>query len=73
VDRQLEAVNQKMLMLQKEKERFASQLEAERKASEKLEKLNQAKEQLEKMQKEIDEMREQENSSLWRDFSISEL
>jgi hypothetical protein len=45
---QLEAVNQKVLMLQKEKERFASQLEAKRKASEKLEKLNQTIEQLEK-------------------------
>jgi hypothetical protein len=57
VDRQLEAVNKKVLMLQKEKERFASQLEAKTKAPENLEKLNQAKEQLEKMQKEIDEMK----------------
>jgi hypothetical protein len=48
VDRELEIVNQKVLMLQKEKERFTNQLEAKRKASEKLEKLNQAKEQLEK-------------------------
>jgi CHASE3 domain sensor protein len=38
-----------------------------RKASEKLEKLNQAKEQLEKIQRAIDEMKEQENNSLWRD------
>jgi hypothetical protein len=67
VDKQLEEVNKNVLMLQKEKENFAIQLEAKRKASEKLEKLNQAKEKLEKMQKEIDEMKEQENSSLWRD------
>jgi seryl-tRNA synthetase len=67
VDRQLEVVNKKVLMLQKEKEWFASQLEAKGKVSEKLEKLNQAKEQLEKMQKETDEMIEQENSSLWHD------
>jgi hypothetical protein len=44
VDKQLEAVNINVQMLQKEKERFATQLEAKRKASEKLEKLNQAKE-----------------------------
>jgi seryl-tRNA synthetase len=67
VDKQLETVNKKVQMLQKEKERFAIQLEAKRKASEKLEKLNQTKEQLEKIQKEIDEMKEQENSSLWRE------
>jgi hypothetical protein len=48
VDRELETVNQKVLMLQKEKERFANQLEAKRRASKKLEKLNQAKEQLKK-------------------------
>jgi hypothetical protein len=40
LDKQLEAVNQKVLMLQKEKERFTSQMEAKRKASEKLKKLN---------------------------------
>jgi hypothetical protein len=39
-------MNRKLLILHKEKEIFASQLEAKRKASEKLEKLNQAKEQL---------------------------
>jgi predicted ribosome quality control (RQC) complex YloA/Tae2 family protein len=54
--------------LQKEKEKFASQLEAKRRASEKLEKLNQAKEQIENIQREIDEMKEQETSSLWRDL-----
>jgi hypothetical protein len=32
VDRQLEVVNQKVLMLQKEKERFANQLEAKNKS-----------------------------------------
>jgi FtsZ-binding cell division protein ZapB len=53
--------------LQKEEERFANQLEAKRRDLEKLEKLNQAKEQIERMQREIDEMKEQENSSLWRD------
>jgi FtsZ-binding cell division protein ZapB len=36
----------------------------DRKASEKLETLNQAKEQIEAIQREIDEMKEQENSSL---------
>jgi hypothetical protein len=49
MDKQLEAVNRKVQMLQKEKERSAIHLEAKRKASEKVEKLNQAKEQLEKM------------------------
>jgi uncharacterized membrane protein (DUF106 family) len=39
-------VNQKVLQLQKEKERFANQLE-------KLEKLNQAKEQIERLQREL--------------------
>jgi FtsZ-binding cell division protein ZapB len=39
-------------------------LQAKRKTSEKLEKLNQAKEQIEAIQREIDEMKEQENSSL---------
>jgi FtsZ-binding cell division protein ZapB len=56
-----------VLILQKEKENFAIQLEAKKKVLEKLEKLNQAKEQLVKMQKEIYEMKEQENSSLWCD------
>jgi seryl-tRNA synthetase len=63
-------VHQKVLHLQKEKERFANQLEAKRRASEKLEKLNQAKEQIKRMQREIDEMNEQENSSLWRDSPL---
>jgi hypothetical protein len=49
VDRELERVNQKVLQLQKEKERFANNLEAKRKASEKLEKLNQAKDKIERM------------------------
>jgi FtsZ-binding cell division protein ZapB len=40
-------------------------LQAKRNASKKLEKLNQAKEQIEAIQREIDEMKEQENSSLW--------
>jgi hypothetical protein len=43
IDRELERVQQKVQQLQKEKDRFANQLEAKRKASEKLEKLNQAK------------------------------
>jgi hypothetical protein len=67
IDRELERVQQKVQQLQKEKDRFANQLEAKRRASEKLEKLNQAKEQIERMQREIDEMKEQENSSLWLD------
>jgi FtsZ-binding cell division protein ZapB len=41
-------------------------LQEKRKISEKLEKLNQAREQIEEIQREIDEMREQENSSLWQ-------
>jgi FtsZ-binding cell division protein ZapB len=56
--------------LQKEKENFASQLQAKRKASEKLEKLNQAKEQIEAIQREIDEMKEQENSSLCQESPL---
>jgi chromosome segregation ATPase len=67
VDRELEEVQQKIQQLQKEKERFANQLQAKRKASKKLEKLNQAKEQIERIQREIDEMKEQENNSLWQD------
>jgi FtsZ-binding cell division protein ZapB len=67
VDKKLEWVNQQVQQLQKEEERFANQLEAKRRDLEKLEKLNQAKEQIERMQREIDEMKEQENSSLWRD------
>jgi hypothetical protein len=67
VDRKLERVQQQVQQLQKEKERFANQLEAKRKVSEKLEKLNQAKEQIERMQREIEEMKEQENSSFWQD------
>jgi CHASE3 domain sensor protein len=46
---------------------LTNQLQAKRKASEKLEKLNQAKEQIEAIQREIKEMQEQENSSLWQD------
>jgi FtsZ-binding cell division protein ZapB len=41
-----------------------------RNASEKLEKLNQAKEQIEAIQREIDEMKEQENNSLWQDSPL---
>jgi hypothetical protein len=43
---------------------------AKRKASEKLEKLNQAKEQIEAIQREINEMKEQENSSLWQESPL---
>jgi DNA repair ATPase RecN len=67
IDRELERVQQKIQQLQKEKEKFASQLQAKRKISEKLEQLNQAREQIETIQREIDEMKEQENSSLWQD------
>jgi hypothetical protein len=42
-------------------------LQAKRKISEKLEQLNHAREQIETIQREIDEMKEQENSSLWQD------
>jgi hypothetical protein len=45
-------------------------LQAKRRASEKLEKLNQAKEQIEAIQREIDEMKEQENSSLWQESPL---
>jgi FtsZ-binding cell division protein ZapB len=44
-----------------------NQLQAKRNVLEKLEKLNQAKEKIEIMQREIEEMKEQENSSLWQD------
>jgi flagellar capping protein FliD len=60
-------VQQKIQQLQKDKEKFAAQLQAKRKISEKLEQLNIAKEQIEAIQKEIDEMKEQENSSLWQE------
>jgi hypothetical protein len=73
IDRELERVQQKIQQLQKEKERFASQLQAKRKVSEKLEQLNQAREKIETIQREIDEMKEQENSSLWQDCHIRTL
>jgi FtsZ-binding cell division protein ZapB len=60
-------VQQKIQQLQKDKEKFAAQLQAKRKISEKLEQLNKAKEQIEAIQREIDEMKEQENSSLWQE------
>jgi FtsZ-binding cell division protein ZapB len=47
-----------------------NQLQAKRKASEKLEKLNQAKEKIEAIQREIDEMKKQENSSLWQESPL---
>jgi FtsZ-binding cell division protein ZapB len=47
-----------------------NQVQAKRKASEKLEKLNQAKEEIERIQREIDEMKEQENNSLWQDSPL---
>jgi predicted phage tail protein len=70
IDGELERVQQKIQQLQKEKEKFASQLQAKRKASKKLEKLNQAKEQIVAIQREIDEMKEQENSSLWHESPL---
>jgi predicted ribosome quality control (RQC) complex YloA/Tae2 family protein len=70
IDKELEIVQQKIQQLQKEKEKFARQQQAKRKASEKLEKLNQAKEQIEAIQREIDEMKEQENSSLWQESPL---
>jgi hypothetical protein len=45
-------------------------LQEKRKASEKLEKLNQAKEQIGAIQREIDEMKEQENTSLWQESPL---
>jgi hypothetical protein len=42
-------------------------LQAKKKISEKLEQLNKAKEQIEIIKREIDEMKEQENSSLWQE------
>jgi hypothetical protein len=66
IDKELERVQRKIQQLQKEKEKFASQLQAKRKVSKKLEKLNQAKEQIEAIKREIDEMKEQENNSLWQ-------
>jgi hypothetical protein len=67
IDRELAMVQQKIQQLQKYKEKFAAQLQAKRKISEKLEQLNKAKEQIEAIQREIDEMKEQENSSLWQE------
>jgi chromosome segregation ATPase len=67
IDRELERVQQKIQQLQKDKEKFASQLQAKRKISEKLEQLNKAKEQIEIIHRGIDEMKEQENSSLWQE------
>jgi DNA repair exonuclease SbcCD ATPase subunit len=67
IDRELKRVQQKIQQLQKEKEKIASQLQAKRKISEKLEQLNQEREQIGTIQREIDEMKEQENSSLWQD------
>jgi hypothetical protein len=45
-------------IFEKEKEKFANQLQAKRRASENLENLNQAKEQIEAIQREIDKMKE---------------
>jgi FtsZ-binding cell division protein ZapB len=42
-------------------------LQAKRKISEKLEQLNKVREQIETIQREINEMKEQENSSLWQE------
>jgi hypothetical protein len=67
IDRELQMVQQKIQQLQKDKENFAAQLQAKRKISEKLEQLNKAKEQIEAIQREIDEMKEQENGSLWQE------
>jgi hypothetical protein len=67
IDKELERVQQKIQQLQKEKEKFASQLQVKRKISEKLEQVNQEREQIETIQREIDEIKEQENSSLWQD------
>jgi hypothetical protein len=63
IDRELERVQQKIQQLQKDKEKFTSQLQAKRKISEKLEQLNQAREQMKTIQREIDETKDQENSS----------
>jgi hypothetical protein len=59
IDKVLERVQQKIQQLQKDKEKFASQLQAKRKISEKLEQLNKAREQIETIQREIDEIKEQ--------------
>jgi flagellar capping protein FliD len=67
IDRELQMVQQKIQQLQKDKEKFAAQLQAKRKISEKLDQLNKAKKQIEAIQREIDEMKEQENSSLWQE------
>jgi DNA repair exonuclease SbcCD ATPase subunit len=67
IDKELERVQQKIQQLQKDNEKFASQLQIKRKISKKLEQLNQAREQIEAIQREIDEMKEQENSSLWQE------
>jgi flagellar capping protein FliD len=53
IDRELKMVQQKIQRLQKDKEKFASQLQAKRKISEKLEQLNKAKEQIEVIQRKL--------------------
>jgi DNA repair exonuclease SbcCD ATPase subunit len=58
IDRQLAMVHQKIQQLQKDKEKFAAQLQTKRKISEKLEQLNKVKARIEAIQKEIDEMKE---------------
>jgi DNA repair exonuclease SbcCD ATPase subunit len=58
IDKELERVQQKIQQLQKDKEKFASQLQTKRKISEKLEQLNKAREQIEIIQREIYEMKE---------------
>jgi hypothetical protein len=70
IDKELETVQPKIHQLQKEKEKFANQLQAKRRASEKLEKLNQAKEQFGAIQREIEEMKEQENHSLCQESPL---
>jgi hypothetical protein len=54
IDRELERVQQKIQQLQKNNEKFASQLQAKRKIFKKLEQLNKAREQIETIQREID-------------------
>jgi DNA-directed RNA polymerase beta subunit len=69
IDKELEIV-QKNTAAAKRKRKICESTASKKKAPEKLEKLNQAKEQIQAIQREIDEMKEQENSSLWQESPL---
>jgi hypothetical protein len=67
IDRERKEFSRRYSSCRKTKKKFASQLQARRKIFEKIEQLNKAREQIEIIQRKIDEMKEQENSSLWQE------